>query len=379
MGSDRCLVTTGFESLEVRRMLASTWVGGLSGDWDVAANWSPAGVPTSTTPVSIATSGVTVTIAPGEAESAAGLSIAAGVTLSMPAGEDPTHPTSNWIVNSDFELPPATNDATLPATWWQWGSTDLSRQLAYTGSQSLVVSGSNSGVTEEFPVTPGNSYTASVYAMTAAANPLAGDQGAYLNLMFLDASNAMLGSYAAPNSITILTASSATGGPLTGSVGNQGWSHFYTTAVAPANAAYVEAQIGVFSSAGTADGSAYFDDVELGPAASGPSKLVVGGIVNNGTLAVGPTNTVVVSGGFTQNSTGTLDIQLGGGPSTGSFGLVNITGTATLRRHAQGGDPRRLLRPRRPTPSRPSSSPAKQGVSPANRFPAARASSSPPP
>ncbi len=100
----------------------------------------------------------------------------------MPGGGNPTNPTTNWIVNSDFESPVTTNSTTSPATWWTWGSSYLSSQYAYTGSQSLVVSGANSGVTEQFPATPGNSYTASVYAMTPATNPLTGNAAGYLNL-----------------------------------------------------------------------------------------------------------------------------------------------------------------------------------------------------
>ena len=63
---------------------------------------------------------------------------------------------------------------------------------------------------------------------------------------------------------------------------------------------------------------------------AGPSQLVAGSIANGGTLTVGPANTVTISGTFTQTSTGTLDLQLGGAPSTGSFGLVNAAGAAAL-------------------------------------------------
>ena len=50
-------------------------------------------------------------------------------------------PDENWIVNPGFESPIASNNTTSPSTWWHWGSTVLSGQYAYTGSQSLVVSG----------------------------------------------------------------------------------------------------------------------------------------------------------------------------------------------------------------------------------------------
>ncbi len=351
-------------------MLASvSWVGGTTGYWDVAKNWSNDAVPTSATNVSIPTSGATVTIQAGDTESVNSLTVAAGdtlsivggsltttagltnsgtiivnpgcdlnvtgsysqtagATLSMPGGGDPINPTANWIVNSDFESPVTTNSTTSPATWWTWGSSYLSSQFAYTGSQSLVVSGANSGVTEEFPATPGSSYTASTYAMTPATNPLTGNAAGYLLLLFFNSSNNLISSYNAPNSITILTSSSATGGPLAGSVGNQGWNHFDTTAVAPSGAAYVEAQVEIYG--GAAGTLVYFDDVELGPAAGGPSKLVAGSISNSGTFIVGPTNTVMTGGALTQTSAGTLDIQLGGAPSTGSYGIVDASGAATL-------------------------------------------------
>ena len=51
---------------------------------------------------------------------------------------------------------------------------------------SLVVSGANSGLTEEFPATPGSSYTTSVYAMTPATNPLTGNAAGYLLLLFFN-------------------------------------------------------------------------------------------------------------------------------------------------------------------------------------------------
>ncbi len=333
---DRRRASACFEWLEARQMLASSafWAGGTSGYWNVAANWSNDAVPTPTTTVSIASSGATVTIPPGYAASAGSLAIAAGAALSMPEGVNSANPTTNWIVDADFESP------TLPSQLWTWGSAgssvSLSAQYAYTGSQSLVLSGASSTAVELFAATPGSSYTTSVYAMTP--NPLTGNATAYLNLYFFNSSYTQISSYyTAPNSIAVLTASSATGGPLAGSVGNQGWNHFSTTAVAPAGTAYVEAQ--VETAGGAAGTSAYFDDLELGPTppgAQGPATLVVGSasipgnISNSGALTVGPTNTATIIGSFAQTSTGTLDVQLGGAPSTDNFGLVNISGAATL-------------------------------------------------
>ncbi len=47
-------------------------------------------------------------------------------------------------------------------------------------------------------------------------------------------------------------------------------------------------------------------------------------------ITVGPSNTITTGGTFTQASTGTLDIQLGGAPSSGSFRFRQRNGAATL-------------------------------------------------
>jgi hypothetical protein len=77
----------GFERLEVRQMLASAaWIGGASGYWDVAANWTGDAVPGSATAVSIAASGVAVTIRSGDTASAGSLAVAAGDALAITGG-----------------------------------------------------------------------------------------------------------------------------------------------------------------------------------------------------------------------------------------------------------------------------------------------------
>src|SRR5437016_1784690 len=140
-----------FERLEDRRLLAAdSWIG-ANDRWNQASNWDN-GVPTSTSDVTIDTATVaTITILPGEADVVHSLTLGSNDTLSLPGGGDPTNPTSNSITsNSGFESPTASNSTTRPATWGYWGSTYLSRQYAFGGLQSLVVSGSNSGATQTF-------------------------------------------------------------------------------------------------------------------------------------------------------------------------------------------------------------------------------------
>ena len=186
-------------------------------------------------------------------------------------------------------------------------------------------------MTQQFTVTPGASYTASVYAMTPAGNPLTGNINAELQLLFFTSTGTQISSYSAPNQVLLLSGSSGAGGPLTGSVGNQGWNHFSTTAVAPSNAASAKVQVVTFSDGGTFGGAVYYDAIKFGPSATGPSTLVATtSLTNQGTITIGPTNSITVNGGFSQTSTGTLDIQLGGPPTTNIAGSLTITGGATL-------------------------------------------------
>jgi hypothetical protein len=358
-----------FELLENRWMLAAdSWIGG-SGAWNTAGDWS-AGIPTSTSQVSISptsaatitissavsistlslgsnaslsiasgslstastvTNGGTITVAAGSSLTAGGnYNQAAGATLSMPGGGSLANPTSNLATNSDFESPAVSNNTPEPNSWSYWGSEYVSTQYAYTGSQSLHMNGANSGVVESFSATPDATYTVSADAMTPASDPLTGNETGQLELLFYNSSGTLLSSFAAPNSLNVLTSSSPTGGPLAGSVGSQGWNHFNTSAVAPSGTA--TAEVGVLTNyySGTGGGSVFWDDVEFGPSSSGSSTLTAASISNSGTITVGPSNTVSTSGAFAQTSTGTLDIQLGGAPSTGAFGFVNVAGAATL-------------------------------------------------
>jgi alpha-L-arabinofuranosidase len=387
------VVGRDFGQFEERVLPSVSWVGGATGSWVVAANWSNDSVPTSTTDILINTSApANITIPAGDVESidsltvgsndtltitngslsitanstingnltlsggitlteAAGLtnsgtitvnspsaltidgnfSQSAGATLSLPGGGSPSNPLSNQLTNSGFESPVITRSGTTPTGWNSWGSTSLSNQYAFTGAQSVQSSGSNSGLLQSFSVTPGASYTLSADAMTPAASPLTGSQGAYLELIFDNASGTQLSSYAPPNSVLVLSSSSATGGPLSGSVGSQGWNLVSTTAVAPAGAATVYAILatGAYNGSGAGGGTVYFDNAQFGPSIPGPSKVVAGSVSNSGTILVGPTNSVTTSGAFTQTSTGTLDLQLGGAPSSGYYGSLSAA-TATL-------------------------------------------------
>ena len=242
---DRRQASACFEWLEERQMLTSvSWIGGTTGYWDAAANWSNGAVPTSATAVSIATSRATVTIQPGFTASAGGLTIAAGAALSMPGGVA-IHQSDDEL-DRRFGFRVARHDQRhdcLRSGGHGVRQSSLSSQYAYTGSQSLVVSGVE---LRRRRAVLGNArrLVHDVGLRDDPANRLTGNATAYLQfvLLRLVVQPAQL---LQPRRIrlTVLTASSATGGPLAGSVGNQGWNHFDTTAVAPSGTAYIEAQL----------------------------------------------------------------------------------------------------------------------------------------
>ena len=63
---------------------------------------------------------------------------------------------------------------------------------------------------------------------------------------------------------------------------------------------------------------------------NGASFNTAGNFSNSGTLTVGPASTFAVTGNYTQTTTGELEVQIGGAPNSGLFGLVAVSDTATL-------------------------------------------------
>jgi len=241
---------------------------------------------------------------------------------------------SNLLSNGGFESPSAGGSTTTaPSSWGPWGSSYVSTNFAHTGAQSLEQSGPNSGVQYSFPVTPGVSYTASAYAMTPSTSPLTGPEGAFINILFYDAAGHLISSFSPPNSITALTSQSATGGPILGSIGGQGWNFFTTTAVAPSNAATVTLalQTGAYTGIpGTAGGTVYWDDAQFGPTAAVGASVNAASISSSGAINIGAGDSVTTAGTFVQTSSGVLNVQLGGPPAGLLFGSLTAGGSATL-------------------------------------------------
>jgi alpha-L-arabinofuranosidase len=275
----------------------------------------------------------TITVNPGsQLDDFGALSQLGGSTLNLPNGSPGTGVGTDVLTNGGFESPSADGSTTTaPGTWGVWGSTYVSTQYAHSGAQSIVTSGPNSGVEESFNATPGVSYTASVYAMTPTG--LTGPEGAFLIITFANSSGTMISTYSAPYDVNILSSTSASGGPITGSVGSIGWNYYTTTAVAPAGSATVALDLdtGAYTgNSGTAGGSIYYDDADFGPTATNSGSVTAASITNNGTIKIGAGDNVTATGAFTQTSAGTLQSLLGGPPAGNLFGTLTVGGTATL-------------------------------------------------
>jgi alpha-L-arabinofuranosidase len=350
-----------------------TWISRLSGSWNTASNWSTGAIPNASNDVIIAQSGnITVTLSgsasvkslmiTGDSLKLTGGTLAvagslssnsgsitiqpgaklnlsgnftqtAGGSLTLSPGSLSTGVGTNLLTNPGFESPTATNNTTLPNGWSTWGTPYLSTLYAQAGKQSLQTSGPNTGVLQSFAVSPGVSYTGMVDAMTPASDPLTGPEGAFLQVLFYDASGKQISPYSPPNSVTILTSQSKPGGPLKGSVGNQGWNSFSTTAVAPANAATADfiLETGAYTGMpGTAGGEVIWDNAAFGATAVSSASLLAANVSNSGTITIGVGDTIQAHGSFTQTSTGTLAFPLGGRPGSGLYGNLTATGFATL-------------------------------------------------
>ncbi len=92
------------EGLELRRLLSAVnWIGGATGDWDTAANWSNGttnAVPTSADDVTIP-SNVSITHTTGATDSVNSITSGAGDTLNISAGSISIAATST-LVNLDL-------------------------------------------------------------------------------------------------------------------------------------------------------------------------------------------------------------------------------------------------------------------------------------
>lgn len=151
-------------------------------------------------------------------------------------------PSTNQIENADFDTGDLTGYTTAQPSMWSVASDN-----PYSGTYAAKAIGGGTGAldsTTELDVAPGESINA--MAMVRLTNNGTNDLGAQVNLVWLDASHAEIGA------------------PVTGSLvyGKGGyWTQSNCRATAPANAAFVRAQLGV--NTGTHGGYVEFDHVVL--------------------------------------------------------------------------------------------------------------------
>jgi len=381
--------------LESRLLLSTvSWVGAASGSWNTASNWSTNTIPQpgqdviisksgsiqvtltgSASVNSISVTGDTLSLSSGTLTlaanssinssstlvlSSATLTLASGATLAnsgsitvnplsslnvgaaytqtatgvltLPSGTLTSGVGTNLLGDPGFESPVVgTNTTTTPDDWGDWGPSYISTQYAHTGVQSVQTPGTSggSGVNQSFSATPGVSYTVTAYAMTPSTSKLSGAEEGILNLIFFNSTGTQVGA----DGITVLTSNSATGGPISGSVGGQGWNFYSTTGVAPSGtvSAYVALQVGPYSGlGGTNGGSVLWDDAQFGPTAATSAVVTAASLSNSGAITIGASDKINVAGTFSQAGTGTLTLQLGGSPSSLMFGSLTASGTATL-------------------------------------------------
>ena len=186
----------------------------------------------------------------------------------------------------------------------------MSNLYAYTGRQSLQMNGPGSSLYQSFPVSRGFIHAVGL-CNDADRRSLTGSEAGFFQMIFLDGGGNRIDPR--PRRCTSLVRAGPRWPADRKRRQGGGWNAFDTAAVAPANAVTPKQSLSPMIP--TESESAVVD--LLGRSAvwssvAGPSKLSAGTISNSGAITVGPTNTITTSSTFTQTSTGTLDIQLGG-------------------------------------------------------------------
>ncbi|MBG8555448.1 GDSL-type esterase/lipase family protein [Hymenobacter guriensis] len=185
-------------------------------------------------------------------------------------------PVNTAFQNPGFELSNLTSWTTVPVG--PGARVAVSTTTPHTGSYAAQLSGGTLRLTQQISYVNTIGTTAhklSGYFYTPATAALQGSQAAYLELRYLNSSNALLGTFKSDS----LTVSSTPGT----------WTKVEATAAIPAGTAFVQAAAVWRNAAGSA-GSVYFDDLLLEPYKEplvlNPLKLVyMGSSVPSGTGA----------------------------------------------------------------------------------------------
>jgi hypothetical protein len=162
------------------------------------------------------------------------------------------------LINPGFETDNASTDDVAGATGWSgFNSRFTTATQAHSGTQSLKIFGpfeqfGGAGAFQDIPAIAGTTYTASAWALNSSADPMQGANFGLVQLIFLDAADATIGSAFAS---APFNASNSTPNV---------WTELIATGIAPAGT--VEARIQLLHvqmNNPVTGGSIFFDDASL--------------------------------------------------------------------------------------------------------------------
>ena len=193
---------------------------------------------------------------------------------------------TNLLFNPGFEVDVAGQAQSLPG-WQTFGANNYSLNgpsTAHSGTncykvyQAFTGAGNYTGIYQDQASGPGAVYAAGGWAYTKATDAPAGQDAAWIEVTFRDATGNMLALYRS----VVMTTNQLAGGqfpkntwvylPITNQYNPLTYTLTNTTAnlTAPANTSFVRFQIVFQGDANNSNGSMYFDDLSLTPTAGAP-------------------------------------------------------------------------------------------------------------
>lgn len=191
---------------------------------------------------------------------------------------------ANLLVNPGFEMDPPGQPTTIPG-WTRYGLGNTYGQTggnAHTGTnyfkvyQGFIGAVNDNGIHQDYLSAPGATYSAEGWAYTSATDTLAGQNIAWIEVTFRDATAKVLALYKSALVTTNLIATGAFAKntwiklAVTNQYDPAGFAVTNTVSslVAPAGTSYVRDQIMLRGDANNSNGSMYFDDLVLSQTAA---------------------------------------------------------------------------------------------------------------
>jgi beta-glucanase (GH16 family) len=247
---------------------------------------------------------------------------------------------TNALLNPGFE-------SNSLSGWTAFGNTISNVQISQTNG-SLVRSGVDSlklygqftgglnlsGIRQDIPVVPGQSFTARTWMMTPVSDQIAIGNAAWMEVSFRNAASTVLGLYrtacitnSTPPGVWLRLAVTNQLNPATSAVTGS-----VARLVAPVGTSTASCQI-VFRQPATANGAVYFDDLSLSPGGGGEFGVPVSAIRSGNDLNIGFVSYLASPYQLRWKSrladpawTVLTNISGNGGISGGSMGLASSSG-----------------------------------------------------